>query len=115
MKRKLALGPWFAPVFRALRASRRLRGTPFDPFGRAEVRKVERQLIEDYLTLVDRLLDGLTPDNLMLAVEVAELPDVVRGYEDVKLRSVDRYLNELAAAVSRFDSTTTQTHSTTTH
>lgn len=115
MQRKLALGPWFAPVFRALRASRRLRGTPFDPFGRAEVRRVERQLIEDYLTLVDHLLNGLTADNIMLAVEVAELPDVVRGYEDVKLRSVDRYLNELAAAVSRFDSTTTQTHSTTSH
>lgn len=106
MKQKLALGPWFVPVFRVLRASRRLRGTRFDPFGRAEVRQIERRLIEEYVGTVEHLLDGLTPDNLPRAVEVAELPDMVRGYEQVKLGNVDRYRQELVAALGRFDRTT---------
>ena len=56
MKRKISLGPWFRPAFRVLHALRRLRGTRLDPFGRAEVRRVERELIEDYRGMV---LDGL--------------------------------------------------------
>ncbi len=48
LKRKLELGSWFKPSFRALRRMRRLRGTPLDPFGRAEVRRVERELIAEY-------------------------------------------------------------------
>ena len=48
MKRKLALGRSAVPMFRALRGSRRLRGTALDPFGRTEVRRVERALIDEY-------------------------------------------------------------------
>jgi indolepyruvate ferredoxin oxidoreductase len=33
----------------------------------------------------------VTPDNHALAVRIAELPDIVRGYEDVKLANVVRY------------------------
>ena len=49
MKRKLKLGRWFdAGLPRCWRAMQRLRGTPLDPFGRAEVRRVERALIGEY-------------------------------------------------------------------
>ena len=53
MDRKLRLGAWFIPAFRVLRAGRRLRGTALDPFGRAEVRRVERALPGEYLALVE--------------------------------------------------------------
>ena len=42
LKRKLKLGRWFVPAFRMLYRMRRLRGRWLDPFGRAEVRRVER-------------------------------------------------------------------------
>ena len=48
LKRKLKLGRWFVPAFRLLYRMRRLRGTRLDPFGRGEVRRVERELIEEY-------------------------------------------------------------------
>ena len=32
---------------------------------------------------------------LPLAVQIAELPDAVRGYEDIKLRNVERYREQL--------------------
>ena len=51
LKRKLRFGPWFDPALRSLYRMRRLRGTSADPFGRAEVRKVERALIVANLEL----------------------------------------------------------------
>jgi len=96
VRRKLSLGRWFRGVFALLHALRFLRGTPLDLFGYAKVRRVERALPGEYLAAVGRQLVTLGPDTLGRAVEVARLPDLVRGYEDVKLRSVERYRAELA-------------------
>ena len=72
MRRKLKLGGWFLPVLRLLHHGRRLRGTAFDPFGYAHVRRVERSLPGEYLTLVDRALERLSPDTLATAIEIAQ-------------------------------------------
>jgi indolepyruvate ferredoxin oxidoreductase len=90
LNRKLALGPWFLPVMRLLARGRRLRGTPLDPFGRAAMRRLERALPAEYLELVDRALGHLSAGTLPTAVRIAELPDGVRGYEEIKLRGVER-------------------------
>ncbi|MBI2553712.1 MAG: indolepyruvate ferredoxin oxidoreductase family protein [Candidatus Rokubacteria bacterium] len=88
LKRKLALGPWFTPVLRLLRAMRRLRGTPWDVFGYAAVRREERRLIPWYTALVEAALGHLDRDTYPLVVEVAQLPDGIRGYEEIKLGNV---------------------------
>jgi indolepyruvate ferredoxin oxidoreductase len=103
MKKKIALGPWFVPAFRVLRAMRSLRGTPMDPFGRTRVRVVERELIEEYRGLVDHLIGRLSPATAALAVQLAELPDGVRGYEDTKLRNVGSYRQSLAELRAQLD------------
>jgi indolepyruvate ferredoxin oxidoreductase len=104
MTSKLSLGAWFGPVFAMLYRLRRLRGTPFDPFGRAEVRRVERDLIAEYEAIVDELLDGLGASTHAAAVEIAALPDMVRGYEDVKLRSVAQYREALTDRMASYPS-----------
>jgi len=91
LERKLKLGPWVLPLLRGLRASRRLRGTALDPFGRAQVRRVERELIDEYRAVIDEALAGLDAQNANVVRELAELPDVIRGYEDIKLRNVERF------------------------
>jgi indolepyruvate ferredoxin oxidoreductase len=88
LKRKLKLGRWFLPAFRLLYRMRRLRGTKLDLFGYAKVRRVERELIAEYESLVDEALSLLTPENHDTALELLELPDVIRGYEEIKLRNV---------------------------
>ena len=103
MKRKIALGPWFVPAFQALRAMRGLRGTSMDPFGRTRIRVLERALIEEYLGLVDHLIGRLSPDTAALAVRLAELPDSVRGYEDVKMRTVESYHQAMAELRTQLD------------
>lgn len=90
LKRKLALGTWFDPAFRLLRAGRRVRGTPFDLFGYARVRRVERALIGEYRALVERALPHLR-SSYERVVELCELPAGIRGYEEVKLGNVEAF------------------------
>jgi len=73
---------------------------PVDPFGPSEVRRVERALIEEYRAMVLRALE--MPSLHDAAVAIAELPDLVRGYEAIKLRNVQRF-HERAAAARRSD------------
>ena len=103
MQRKLALGPWFTPALRALRAGRRLRGTALDPFGHAAVRREERALVGWYQELLDRALARLTPGSAALVAEIAALPDLIRGYEDVKLRGVAEAKRQAEALLARLD------------
>jgi indolepyruvate ferredoxin oxidoreductase len=91
LKKKLRIGAWFTPAFRLLRALKGLRGTAFDPFGRAEVRRVERALIGEYRQHIETALVRLTPITHDTAVALAGLPDEIRGYEQVKLDSVARF------------------------
>src|SRR5258708_6436187 len=82
--RKIRLGPWFTPVFRVLRAGRRLRGTRLDPFGIQQSRREERDLIAWYEHLLDEAISALTPMTAPAVLAIAELPDRVRGYESIK-------------------------------
>jgi indolepyruvate ferredoxin oxidoreductase len=97
LTRKLKFGSWFDGAFRALRGMKRLRGTALDPFGRAAVRRVERALPGEYRALIERALGGLSRDTYERAVKAARLPDTIRGYEDIKLRNVEQYREEVRA------------------
>ena len=96
LERKLRFRRTARPTFTALRAMRRLRGTRLDPFGMAEVRRVERELIGEYRALVGRALERLTPATHATVAELTALPDIVRGFEDIKLRNVERFRAEAA-------------------
>lgn len=102
MTRKIEIGAWATPAISLLAKGKRLRGTAFDVFGRAEVRRVERQLALEYLEALDTVLAALSDENLDAAVELARLPDMVRGYEDIKLERVAVYRPALANAVAAF-------------
>ena len=102
MDRKIALGPWTRPAIVALARGKRLRGTKLDPFGRAHVRKLERELLAEYRTVVERLQIGLTSANHAEAVRIASLPDIVRGYEDRKVLRAAEYRSELGDALARW-------------
>jgi indolepyruvate ferredoxin oxidoreductase len=100
MSRKIRLRRTAGPVFRALRAARRLRGTPLDPFGHAEVRRVERALVPEYQALVRAALEHLSPDTADAVADLAALPEVIRGYEEIKLRNVSAFREKAAAALA---------------
>jgi len=95
LKKKIGLGRWFEFGFHLLIKMKWLRGTRFDIFGYAEVRRTERTLINEYRALIEAALADLSPENYERAVKLAELPDVIRGYEQVKLKNVARFREEV--------------------
>jgi indolepyruvate ferredoxin oxidoreductase len=85
---KQKFGPSTYYLFKLLARLRGLRGTALDVFGHSEERRTERALIDEYRTTVQELIAGLAPGNHTLAVEIAGLPDKIRGYGHVKARNL---------------------------
>jgi indolepyruvate ferredoxin oxidoreductase len=111
LRRKISLGPWFTFAWVMLRWGRRLRGTPFDLFGYTRVRKTERSLIVEYIDTVQMINRQLTADNHVLATKIAALPDMIRGYEQIKLDNVSAYRDQLTQLTSEFHTDCQQTRS----
>ncbi|MBL8234044.1 MAG: indolepyruvate ferredoxin oxidoreductase family protein [Bryobacterales bacterium] len=95
LKKKLTFGPWFKQVLQVMAALRVLRGTPLDVFGYLKHRREERALIGWYRDLIREAVQQLTPANEALVVEIANLPDQIRGYEQIKEANIRR-VKELA-------------------
>lgn len=100
--KKLEFGPWVFVAFRMLAALKQLRGTVFDIFGYTHERKIEKQLVTTYKNTVLNLLDNLTAENLALATQIADLPQMIRGYGHVKLKNLARVQAEERALLARF-------------
>jgi len=98
LRKKIAIGFGAAPLIRLLAKARVLRGTLFDVFGYADVRRMERALAGEYRTAIEEVLEGLDAERFEGAVALAALPDSVRGYEDLKLDRAAAYREKLAEA-----------------
>ena len=85
---KRRFGPWMATAMRVLARGRFLRGTPLDPFARTEERRTERAIAAEYRASVEEILRSLGTANHALAVEIARIPEGIRGFGHVK----DRHL-----------------------
>ncbi|MFW0795684.1 indolepyruvate ferredoxin oxidoreductase family protein [Gordonia sp. CPCC 205515] len=101
MREKMSLGAWADKPLAGLARMKKLRGTKLDPFGRNEIRRTERALIVEYRELIDALLTGLASgrvgvEQIPAATALADLPDLVRGYEGVKMANVEKYHSEMA-------------------
>ncbi|MDH0494930.1 indolepyruvate ferredoxin oxidoreductase family protein [Comamonas aquatica] len=92
---KKSYQPWIRSAFGVLAKLKGLRGTPLDLFGRTAERRTERALIVEYRDCIMQLLPQLTADKLELAVQIARIPEDIRGYGHVKER-------HLAAARSKW-------------
>ncbi len=89
-------------MFEGLVRTKGLRGKRWDPFGRTEERRMERDLIDDYRALLHQLTASLSEDNYLQAVEIAGLFDMVRGFDEVKLANVQAYREALAASMALY-------------
>ena len=83
---KKEYGPWMFKAFGLLAKLKFLRGGPLDIFGRTDERRGERQLIADYEATIELLLKDLSAERVALAVEIASIPEHIRGFGHVKER-----------------------------
>ncbi len=81
---KQKMSPHMQWVFKGLAKLKFLRGTPLDIFGRTEERQTERALIQEYMDAVTELMLSLTADNHALAVNMAKVPEQIKGFGHVK-------------------------------
>ena len=86
---KRAFGPWVFTAFKALAGLRRVRGTVLDPFRLIGERKAERALLTQYLADIEMILGALGAGSYGLLVEIARVPELVRGYGPVKATNMD--------------------------
>ena len=85
---KTAFGPWMMGAFRLLARMKGLRGTALDVFGRTAERRMERQLIADYRALLETLIAQPRLASSPEALELASLPETMRGFGHVKEANV---------------------------
>ena len=85
---KQKFGPWMLTGFKVLAKLKGLRGTAFDVFGKTDERRMERALIGEYTSSIDTLLQTLHASNHAVAVDVARIPELIKGYGHVKERNV---------------------------
>ncbi|HZW21068.1 indolepyruvate ferredoxin oxidoreductase family protein [Noviherbaspirillum sp.] len=100
---KAEYGSWMWKAFGVLAKLKKLRGTKLDVFGYSAERRMERALVEEYRATVLSLLDRLNQDNLALAVQIAALPDKIRGFGHVKEKAVQQYREERKALLEKFE------------
>ncbi|MDF1801634.1 indolepyruvate ferredoxin oxidoreductase family protein [Thalassovita sp.] len=103
---KKEFGPGMLKGFRVLARMKRLRGTPFDPFGRTDERKMERALIKQFETDMDEILKRLTPEKMEIAVALAELPQSIRGFGPVKQANEVKVAKQREALLAQLRSDT---------
>ena len=91
---KSLYGPWMLKAFGWLARFKGLRGGVFDVFGYSHERKMERQLLADYETVLDEIAAELSQQNHQTAIELARYPDLIRGFGHVKERNVAKAKGE---------------------
>ncbi|MCC7113074.1 MAG: indolepyruvate ferredoxin oxidoreductase family protein, partial [Burkholderiales bacterium] len=102
---KKSYGPWMLKAMRVLARMRGLRGGFLDVFGRTDERRMERRLLAEYEAVVDEILGRLAPHNHETAVEIAAIPEHIRGYGHVKERHVKDAKARETVLLSKFRET----------
>lgn len=92
---KREFGPWLEKPLRILAALKWLRGTPFDPFGYTDERRMERALIKQYERDMTEVLPLLNEGTRAAIAALAALPQQIKGFGPVKKA------NEVKAAKTR--------------
>ncbi|MBV8401746.1 MAG: indolepyruvate ferredoxin oxidoreductase family protein, partial [Acetobacteraceae bacterium] len=100
--RKQAYGPWVFSAFKTLARMRWLRGSPIDPFRYSEDRRLDHRLITEYEKLIAELTGALESGNHNTAVELASLPEAIRGYGHIRKRHVRHAKEREAELLDQF-------------
>ena len=102
--KKIEFGPWIMPVFKLLAKFKKIRGTFLDPFGYTAERKSERQLVSHFEETVIKLLENLSTKNYTLAIEIASIPQEIRGFGHVKEEGLLQARKKWEQLLSDFES-----------
>ena len=101
--RKRRFGGWIRPFLKLLAYGKHLRGSWADVFGYTSERRMEHGLITEYQDLINLVIAGINKDNYNIAVDLAELPEQIRGFGSVKKDAVQSTKIKQSALLEKFD------------
>ncbi|MBT5872242.1 MAG: indolepyruvate ferredoxin oxidoreductase family protein [Candidatus Latescibacteria bacterium] len=105
MNSKIQFGPWFRPVLRILSRLKFLRHSRFDPFGRSIARREERETISWFEQLIANTMPLVTPETYPDIVDMLRIPEKIRGYEDIKRKSIAEVKTRVEQTLGRIQET----------
>ncbi|MCP4185575.1 MAG: indolepyruvate ferredoxin oxidoreductase family protein [Hyphomicrobiales bacterium] len=100
---KVSLGQWFRPVLRLLASLKSIRGTIIDPFRYQSGRRLEQRLIVAYSADIERMKNLAKMDATSAAKELANWPDIVRGFGPVKARNTRQALANREKLIDQYN------------
>ena len=101
--RKRRFGGWIRPFLKLLAYGKHLRGSWADVFGYTSERRMEHDLIAEYQDLINLVIAGINKDNYNIAVDLAELPEQIRGFGSVKKDAVKSTKIKQSALLEKFN------------
>ncbi|WBA86184.1 DUF6537 domain-containing protein [Endozoicomonas sp. GU-1] len=93
-QKKFQLPSWGKWFLKLLRYCRFLRGSRFDIFAYSNIRKLEKEALAQYQSIINQHLDFITHDNYKVMVEFAQLPEQIQGYGQVKINTITAFLKK---------------------
>lgn len=99
---KQTYGPWMLKAFGLLAKLKGLRGTALDVFGYTEERRTERALIGEYMDLIEEVIGRLDAERHALALEIAQVPELIKGFGHVKERNLRAARERWQALLARW-------------
>ncbi|ORL55145.1 indolepyruvate ferredoxin oxidoreductase [Pseudomonas aeruginosa] len=98
---KREVGPWMLSAMGLLKRLRWTRDSWLDPFRHTPERKLAKALLARYEDDLELILEAATPQTLEAAIELAELPEHIRGYGHVREAHARKVEGSRAALRSR--------------
>ena len=99
---KRLFSPKMFYAFKLIKNLKFLRGTIFDIFGMSQERRKERELISNFEKDMGYILNGLSSDNYQSAIEIAKLPQKIRGFGHVKEKNIKEFEKENSLLLANF-------------
>ncbi len=84
-------GPWMLKTMPVLARFKRLRGRWFDPMGWTQERRSERFVRDEFFAILAVVSSHLTAENFDRMLELATLPQMLRGFGHVRHRALVAY------------------------
>jgi hypothetical protein len=101
--RKRRFGGWIRPFLKLLAYGKHLSGIWADVFGYTLERRMEHDLITEYQDLINLIKARINKDNYNIAVDLAELPEQIRGFGSVKKDAVKSTKIKQSALIEKFN------------
>lgn len=101
--KKIKFGSWILPVLKFIGKLKFLRNTKLNPFAYSYENKMSIQWRMEYEEVLTHMEKNINSDNYHLAVALANLPDLVRGYGIVKERYIHHAMQQKEKLLIQFN------------